>query len=469
VKPDYNNWAPTLGLAYSPAFNSGWLGRLFGNRSSVFRMGYSMGYDSFYNNITSNIAAFAPHAVSDQTVSQITPSTPRGRAGFSSLLPTVAPPLNTFLTQFAVSANLRNPYYQRWSAGIQRQLPFGILLDMAYVGTKGTRLYVSEDLNPLVTPELRGPVPANAATTRRDPRIDPLQGQRTVRTNGGSSSYNAAQFEAKRRFGSGFSFSTAYTWSKVIDNGSEIFNFGGTSSLQNNSVPSLFGGLQIDRAVGFFNRPHRLVFTYNYELPWMKSQRGFAGHLLGGWQFAGLTTYESGVPYSVLNGQEVDGLGGSSYDRPDYNPGGRPGVRAVPSASSPTGYINPDDGNSPINPLDARYIGIAANRGTNGAFRTAPGNLGRNTERGPGLKNWDVNVLKNTKLTERFNLEFRTEFFNIFNTPQYGTVSVSPFAPSQNAQAVQANIFASPAGTFLNETAQDGGGRVIRFQLRLRF
>jgi hypothetical protein len=80
-----------------------------------------------------------------------------------------------------------------------------------------------------------------------------------------------------------------------------------------------------------------------------------------------------------------------------------------------------------------------------------------------------VNVLKNTKLTERFNLEFRTEFFNIFNTPQYGTVSVSPFAPSQNAQAVQANIFASPAGTFLNETAQDGGGRVIRFQLRLRF
>jgi hypothetical protein len=466
VEPDRNNWAPTLGVAYSPAFSSGWLGKLFGNRASVFRMGYSMGYDSYYNNITSNMAAFAPHTVGTMTPSQITPGTPRGLAGLSALLPTVPPPANALLTQFSVYSNLRNPYYQRWSAGIQRQLPFGILLDMGYVGTKGTRLFVSEDLNPLVTPELRGPAPANVTAM---PRLDPLQGQRVARTNGGSSSYNAAQFEAKRRFANGFSFSSAYTWSKVIDNGSEIFNYGGTSTFQNNSVPSLFGGLQIDRAVGFFDRPHRLVFTYNYELPWMKSQRGALGHILGGWQLAGLTTYESGVPYSVLNGQDADGLGGSGFDRPDFNPRGRPGVRAVPNPASPTGYIDLDAGNAPIDPMEARYIGIAANRGTNGAFTTAPGNLGRNTERGPGLKNWDVNVIKNTRLTERFNLEFRTEFFNIFNTPQYGTISVSPFAPLQNAQTVPANVFTSPAGMFLNETVQDGGGRVIRFQLRLHF
>jgi hypothetical protein len=466
VDADKNNWSPTLGLAYSPAFDSGVLGSLFGHRKSVFRMGYGMGYDSFYNNITSNMVAGAPNAVSDTTTSQATTDTPRGLARLSSLLPAVPPQLNPFLSQTSVYKDLRNPYYQRWSAGIQRELAYGLLLDMAYVGTKGTRLYASEDGNPLVTAELRGAVPANVATTRRELRLDQLQGSRLVRTNGGSSSYHSGQFELKRRFDHGFSLTTAYTFSKVIDNGSEIFSYGNTSSLQNASVPSFYGGLQLDRGIGFFDRTHRLVFTYVYELPFMKLQKGVAGHVLGGWQIAGLTTYESGVPYSVLNGQDADGLGGSAYDRPNFNPSGQAGVRAVPSRTSPTGYINPDNNNAPIDPSQARYIGIAANDGTR---RTPPGNLGRNTERGPGLKNWDVNIIKNIKLTERFNLAFRAEFFNIWNTPQYGKVSVSPFSPQQNAQTIAATVFNSAPGQFLNETAQDGGGRVIRWQLRLHF
>jgi outer membrane receptor protein involved in Fe transport len=466
VDSDTNNWSPTIGLAYSPAIDSGFLGTLLGHRKSVFRVGYGMGYDSFFNNITSNMVAGAPQSVSANITSQVSTDLPRGLTALSGQLPVTPPALDSFLSQTSVYKTLRNPYYQRWSAGIQRELPTGMLFDMAYVGTKGTRLYASEDGNPLVTAELRGPVPANAATTLRQLRLDPLQGSRLIRTNGGSSTYHSAQFELKRRFEKGFSFTTAYTFSKVIDNGSEIFTYGGTSALQNNSVPSFFGGLQIDRAVGFFDRTHRLVFTYVYELPFMKSQQGVAGHVLGGWQIAGLTTYESGVPYSVLNGQDADGLATSTYDRPNVNPAGQAGVRAVPNRTSPTGYVNPDNNNAPIDPSQARYIGIAANDGTR---RTPPGNLGRNSERGPGLKNWDVNVVKNIKLSERFNLDFRAEFYNIWNTPMYGKVSVSPFAPPQNAQIISANVFTSPSGQFLNETAQDGGGRVIRWQLRLRF
>jgi hypothetical protein len=85
------------------------------------------------------------------------------------------------------------------------------------------------------------------------------------------------------------------------------------------------------------------------------------------------------------------------------------------------------------------------------------------------LKNWDVNIVKNIKIRERARMEFRTEFFNIWNTPMYGKVSVSPFSPTQNAQTIPANVTASPAGQFLNESLQDGGGRVIRWQLRLHF
>jgi Carboxypeptidase regulatory-like domain len=463
---DLNNWSPSAGLAYSPSYDSGLLRWLFGNHKSSFRLGYGIGYDAYFNNITSNIVAAAPANLSQTSASTVSTVAVRGLAGLSQQLPTRPPALTPFLSQTSVIKNLVNPYYQRWSATIQRELPAGVLLDLAYVGTKGTKLFDTEDGNPLVTPDLRAPVPANVSTTTRSGRVDQLQGSRTVRANGGASTYHAAQVEARRRFASGFAATGSYTFSKLIDNTSEIFTLGSTATLQNASVPAMFGGLQIDKGISFFDRTHRLVFTYDYQLPFLKSQKGVLGHAAGGWQIGGLTTYESGVPYSVLNGQDADGLGGANFDRPNFNPQGQPGVRAVPSTTSPTGYVNPDNNNAPIDPQQARYIGIAANSGNT---RRPPGNLGRNTERGPGLKNWDVNIAKNTRISERFALEFRGEFYNIFNTPMYGKVSVSPFAPSQNSQTISANVFSSPAGLFLNPTAMDGGGRVIRWQLRLRF
>ena len=467
VDPDRNNWSPRVGLAYSPSDAPGILGWLFGAHKSSFRIGYGMGYDSYFNNITSNIVAAAPANLSQTTPSTVTAANQRGAGGLSQLLPTQPPPLTPFLTQVSVSKNLVNPYYQQWSATLERELPSGILLDMAYVGTKGTKLFVTEDGNPLVTPDLRAPLPANLSPTATPQgRVDPLQGARTVRTNGGASTYNAAQLQVMRRFAHGFAASGSYTFSKLIDNGSEIFTLGGTATLQNASVPAMFGGSHIDKGLSFYDRTHRLVFTYSYELPFWKSQSGPLGRVLGGWQIAGLTTYESGFPYSVLDGQDADGLGGANYDRPNFNPFGQPGVRAVPNTASPTGYVNPDRNNAPIDPQQAGYIGIANNTGNT---RRPPGNLGRNTERGPGLKNWDASIIKNTRISERFNLEFRGEFFNVFNTPMYGRVSVSPFAPPQGNQLISANVFSSPAGQFLNANVLDGGGRVIRWQLRLRF
>ena len=80
-----------------------------------------------------------------------------------------------------------------------------------------------------------------------------------------------------------------------------------------------------------------------------------------------------------------------------------------------------------------------------------------------------MNFIKNTRINERFAVEFRSEFFNIFNTPMYGKVSASPFSPLQNSQTIAASVFTSQPGRFMNATVIDGGGRVIRFQLRLRF
>jgi hypothetical protein len=473
IAADKNNFAPMVGIAWSPSFSEGILGKLFGDRKSSFRMGYGIGYDSFFNNITSNAAAQAPNNVSTTEPSQASAANPRGLAGISGRLPITPSPILPILAQSGIDPNLRNPYYQRWSFTIQRELYQRWLFDVGYVGSKGTRLYATEQLNPLVPAEFRAPIPANLRPgTATQNRMDPLQGSRSTRTNGASSSYHSFQTQLQRRYSSGLQISGAYTWSKAIDNVSELFNYGNTSSLALTSVPVYFGGFTIDRGLSSFDRTHRFVFSYIYELPWMKEQRGVAAHILGGWSLTGLTAFETGYPYTVVNGQDADGLEGN--DRPNFNPAGRPGVRARPDSSSPTGYVNPDgigpDGrvmSVPIDPREARYIGLSANSTLQ--TRMPSGNLGRNTERAPGIKNWDVTVVKRFRVTERISLQLRSEFFNIFNTPQFGTISVSPFAPAQNAQTIGSSVAGSAAGQFLNEQVADGGGRVIRWQLRLQF
>jgi len=224
-------------------------------------------------------------------------------------------------------------------------------------------------------------------------------------------------------------------------------------------VPSIFGGQRAERAVSFFDRTHRASFTYVYDLPFMRDQHGLLGRVAGGWQISGVTTFETGVPLTVVNGQDADGVGGN-LDRPDFNPAGQKGVRAVPNAGSPTGFVNPDANNAPIDPKTAEFIGIAANTG-----RT--GNLGRNTLRTPGINNFNVNFLKRVSINEGVKMEFRTEFFNFFNHAQLGIPSASAFSPVQ--QGISASVIGSSPGAFLNPTFADGGGRVVRFMLKFAF
>ncbi|HEY6403979.1 MAG TPA: TonB-dependent receptor, partial [Blastocatellia bacterium] len=466
---DNNNFAPTIGVAFSPSFQSGVLGAIFGERKTVIRSGYQIGYDSFFNNIASNAATSSPNVVATRNIAPSDDdSASRGFANLSGLLPTVARPLSPLDAQTLVDPNLVNPYYQRWSLGIQRELPGSLIIDVSYVGSKGTKLYLNEDRNPLVTPNLRVTPAAFTGSTTCTPntpdclisgRLDNLQGGRTIRANSGSSIYHAGQLSVQRRITKGLGVTGSYTYSKLIDNGSEIFASTGLSNSSLPIIPHFFGGERNERAVSLFDRTHRAIFTYVYDLPFMRDQQGALGRIVGGWQLSGITTFESGTPFTVTNGQDSNGFAGNN-DRPDFNPNGQEGVRAVPSTSSPTGYVNPDAGNAPIDPSTARYIGLPS-----GSRRT--GTLGRNTERTKGINNFDFTVQKEVRVREGLGVQFRTEFFNIFNHPQYGSQSVSPFAP--NTAGPAANVFTSPAGQFLQPQFGDGGGRVIRYLLKLTF
>jgi hypothetical protein len=487
VKDDNNNFGPTFGIAYSPSYEHGFMGRILGDRKTVFRAGFQIGYDSFFNNIASNAATSSPNVVATSIPSAINATTPRGLPNVTGALPTAPRPLSPLDSQTLVSSNLVNPYYERWSAGFQRALPWNLVIDAAYVGSRGVKLFINEDLNPSVpavasvfSPGIRRITPAAfTGSTTCTPnttgcfisgRLDNLQGSRLIRTNGGSSSYNSAQVIVTRRFVNGLALTGAYTWSKFIDNASEVFGVADSNLPQQASFPSIFGGQPLERAVSFFDRTHRASITYVYAIPFMRSQRGFLGRLLGGYEVSGVTTFESGVPLTVVNGVDADSIGGN-LDRPDYNPAGQRNVRAVPALATATVnpctvavgavyYTNPDAGNACINPANAQYIGILAGTGRRGS-------LGRNTLRTRGTNNWNVNLLKRIRLSETTRLELRAEFYNIFNHPQYGQGSVSPFSPGSTG--VAANVFTSAAGQFLQPQFADGGGRVIRYQLKFSF
>lgn len=473
VKSDNDNFAPSVGFAYAPSFESGIGGFIFGEKKSVIRAGYNMGYDSFFNNIASNAAASSPNQVAVLINSTATTANPRGLPNFSTLFPSVAVTVSAASAQTLIDPNLENPYYQRWSLGFQRELPFNLVMDASYVGSKGTNLFINEDLNPLVRPELR--VTPAGATTGLTGRLDNLQGGRTIRTNGGDSNYHSAQFELRRRFANNFIISGSYTFSKLINNADEVFSVGiGGSAPNVSAIPAIFGGQAAERALSVDDRTHRAALTYVVESPYFRSQEGFIGRMLGGFQLSGVTTFESGVPFTVVNGFDADGIGGNN-DRPTYNPNGQRGVRAVPVVNANnviTGYINPEivltrnAAGQPltyaaIDPSTAEFIvNPAYVIGASGSI-VRVGNLGRNTERSPAVYNTNLTMLKRTRLfNERMFLEIRAELFNAFNTPNFPSAGLI----TSNASSLTQGFFLNP-----DTINTSGGGRVTRYQVKFVF
>jgi outer membrane receptor protein involved in Fe transport len=469
VNADKNNLAPTVGIAYAPSSTDGIFGTLFGERKTVLRAGYQIGYDSFFNNIASNAVASSPNTIVT-TISSTASSGTRGLSNFNNQFPTTAAAVLPSSAQTLIAQNLVNPYYQRWSIGMQRELPAKTVLDISYVGSKGTKLYINEDANPLVRPELR--VTPAGVTTGLTGRLDNLQGGRTVRTNGGSSSYNAGQLEVRRRFANNFQVTGAYTFSKLISNADEVFSPGlGAAESSLFAIPAVFGGDRLDRALSVFDHTHRLSVTYVIESPWFREQRGFLGKLLGGFQLAGVSTYESGSPFSVLNGFDSDGISGAN--RPTFNPDGERGVRAVPQVNANnviTGYINPEviigqtPAGSPIfAPIDPNRAQFIINPtyvpGQSGSV-VRTGNLGRNTERSPAFVNTNLSLTKRIRFGEVRAIELRSDFFNAFNHPNFPATGFI----AQTANALTQGLFLNP-----DTPSTSGGGREIRYQVKLIF
>jgi hypothetical protein len=421
VTTDNNDFGPALGLAWSP------------DEKTIWRGGYQISYDSLPTQLISQgPATSTPNAIS--TAGPPVPNSGRGLSNWFEQLPMAAGTPSLTDSRSAVDKDLRYPYTERWSFGFQRQLPQSMLFDVAYVGSESHRLITKADRNP------RLPVGVL--------RVHPDFGAVEVRTSEGNSSYHALQARVDRRFAHGLQFAASYTWSRSIDSASDGM---GGQSLQDAdkqyrpSVPISQGGLRLDRGVSDFDRTHRMTITYLWAVP--EPRRRSLKNVFGGWQIGGITTFQSGTPFTVANGMDRNN-DLIPADRPDIgNPRAPLTTRANISNTCATGYQNPDSGLC-IGPGEVHWV-----EGT--GFPNAS-TVGRNTLRTGGTNNFDLNVTKPVLLGESRRLELRWEALNAFNHPQF--IQVPPMM-----------VNGAPAGRFLNRDFSDSGIRSMWVQVKLVF
>ena len=291
-------------------------------------------------------------------------------------------------------------------------------------------LFQTLDGNPRV------PYCGNPCTT--GPRVDPTRGVIRLRANAADSSYHSMQVSLDKRLSGGLSAGAHYTWSKFMDFASDTFNVsGGEVAVAQDSFD-----LGNDRGVSSFDRTHRFSTNFVWELPVARDQAGVMGRLLGGWMLSGALTFQSGSPFTALNGSDptgaiagIDGLVGNSV-RPNIN-------------------TDLDISNMTIEELREAGGGALFRTICGMPSATCPGervgNVGRNTLRTDGIGNLDLGLIKNTRIAQH-TLQFRIEMYNATNTRNFGV---------PEGRVTAAN--------FLNQWGTNGGSRTIWGAIRYTF
>jgi hypothetical protein len=358
-----------------------------------------------------------------------------------------------------------------------------LLLEVAYVGTRGLNLFRVVGINQArlaspehpITNEVTGQVittntPANA------PLRAPFQGLSTNAPSGlnqttAQSSYNSLQLSVTKRLSQGLQFLSSYTYAKSIDNTSS-----GSGSGVANEVAFIAGNQLDDRAnrgVSNFDRTHRFVLSYLWDLPQPAlAARSTAGRwLLSNWQVAGIIVAMSGLPIDIVDTGAGSFYGLSGGNNPLARPNHTPGTtRSAATSNIPAGYFfNPFAFARPTVLAD-QPIPSSNGTATAGATGTDFGNVGRNELRGPRQANVDFSIIRRFLITESKNLEFRAEFFNLFNHVNFANPISNLNAIPSSGGSIDPNTgqIINP-GDFGRIISTSNNPRFIQFALKLNF
>jgi hypothetical protein len=426
---DKNNFGPRVGFAWDVLKN----GRL------ALRAGYGLYYDTVISETTLQFLTAPPFAIqpfADCTTidnpfanplctdpiaqpfpfTPVKPGQPFDFAGIGTLGMTINDP------------DFKTPYSHQYNMNIQWEFIRNYLLEVGYVGTNGVNLLTRREINPASLLQSGVNNAGNTNPRRFFNQNNPLNAafggavfsNITNQETSAHSSYNSLQATVSHRFADGFYFQNAYTWSHCIDN---------SSGLRSNTR---YNNPSLDRGNCDQDIRHRNVLSYIYELPWYKSQTGFAGKVLGGWQVSGVTTLQTGTPFNITEPTDRS-LSGAGSDRPDWIGTGQLDFQDPRNTDAalggPNRSFNGTGGGSATaatNPF-FRRVGsavyyCATNCGTSGVdTRTGRfGSLGRNVFHGPGDILFDFTLMKRTRIGENKVIEFRSEFFNVFNHANFG-------------------------------------------------
>ena len=419
-------FAPRVGVAWDPTGSGNWL------VTSAYGIFYEPYYTGQGGPLQSPISA-PPYLQTEQI--SLSPSQPLNFADPYNGNP---PPANSFatpLTNLTLAPNLPLPYTQDWDLNVQRSLSKDLLLEVGYVGTKGTKLPrfvegnpavyipgVDSSGNPISTTDNADQRRLYSGCTLADPPSTCKFSSTGLISGIANSSYNALEASLQQRFSHGISFLASYTYSKAIDDVSS-FNISGSGSIQvagENDLAQNPFNLAAERGPSLFDARHRFVFSYQWSLPFWQQQQGWYQHALGGWQLNGIVTAMSGTPFTVFDSRDVSEqcgapeITGFSSNRPDLVAGQNPnaGPRTVGAWLNADAFvrINPDP-NSPVQQF---------------------GTAGRNIALGPRYTNWDFSASKNIRVAESKELQFRAEFFNILNHTNFHLPNSDISSPTFN-------------------------------------
>ena len=470
------NFSPRIGLAYSPNYDSGLLGKFFGSGGkSSLRAGFSMAYDVLVDNL---------YILSSPPQSQVTIDAPLTPDSTNFLanggIPNTAPAANATAaqTRAATSAwipDQKIPYSISYSLSYQRQFQTNWSLELRYLGTRGVHLSTQNRLNiqPRITDTsflptyFARPTQAqlDALTLTRDDlnaRSRFVPAYQTAGFNGaniiaflpnGNSSYNAFSSQLTRRFNRGFLANIAYTWSHLIDDSTaEVF-----STVLSPRRAQDWQNMRAERSDSILDHRHRLTVSGIYDIPFFtKNTNHFVRGVFGGFSLAGTYTYEAGQPVTALSGIDSNLNGDGAGDRTIINPNGVKGTASAVTALTNTagkivGYLA-------TNP-NAQYIQAGL-----GARATA----GRNTFTLPAINNIDFSLSKDFAFTETLKFQLRADFINAINHPQYVAGSPNSVVPVASTAVGNYNTVTSPQ--FNKPDLVFGSNpRIIQLALKLKF
>jgi len=421
------NFAPRFGFAWNPRG-----GRL------VVRGGYGLFYNAFNFTPLADQGRTSPPVAYNQSLTSF-----GGGNTIAALLAGTSPFQQQWQTQAAAGGfgtltnfgsitttnpHMRNSYLQQYNLTLEYQLPFGMVANAGYVGSKGTHLAAFIPINSFLPGNLPAPATSVADETARLSafkaaaaqegtgvlRLDPRFSQVNLITDAANSDYNALQIGIRKSLARGLMLQSSFTWSKSMDNSSSAYP---TQDYLGDGVPQIASNLHLSRALSNFDIPKRFLLTAIYDIPFGRGRTDVVSkYLLGGWELGAVMVYQSGVPVNIFSGPvmtisdvNLDGntTGGSAADNTLANcQAGGSGLTLPSQFLSSYTYSQPLLGNN--------------------------GTCGRNIARQPGLFNLNSSLTKSILLAEHgwlnsgpWRLQLRAEYYNTLNNPSFYVASVN--------------------------------------------